>query len=182
MEMKPLSAYPSNVRVLRVDHRREQGVVLAVALMFLLILTILGITAMSNANIEILLGSNYQAQMKTLADSENALSVAEDAVPSTPPKKNKPESALYIQSQPIGNPAYWSNTNTRVIEDDSTQTRYSIVYQGAGVIRKSGASAASTQSYSDTSGNQLIELYEVTVRGAGVRNSQRVIQSIYGTP
>lgn len=165
-----------------VGRAKQEGAILAISLLFLLILTILGVTAMGTSNIELLLGSNYEAQLKTFLRSENSLTAAEKEVPQIPPKKNNPANGVYLSPQPVHQHAFWDDSNTRNLALGGSETRYIYRYIGTRTIRESGASASTTQSYTNTSGNQLVELYRVTARSAGHRNSVRTIQSIYGTP
>jgi hypothetical protein len=57
--------------------RRQRGMALVVALVFLLVLTILGVTAVNSSIMQGLMSASYQQQAVTLADAENRLLEAE---------------------------------------------------------------------------------------------------------
>jgi type IV pilus assembly protein PilX len=57
--------------------RRQRGMALVVSLVFLLVLTILGVTAVNSSIMQGLMSSSYQQQAVTLADAENRLLEAE---------------------------------------------------------------------------------------------------------
>lgn len=57
----------------RPDSRREQGAALIVALILLLVMTILGVTAMNSSILQGFMSTSYRQQTTTLATAENIL-------------------------------------------------------------------------------------------------------------
>jgi type IV pilus assembly protein PilX len=57
--------------------RRQRGIALVVALVFLLVLTILGVTAVNSSIMQGLMSTSYQQQTVTLSGAENLLLEAE---------------------------------------------------------------------------------------------------------
>lgn len=57
--------------------RRHSGAALIVALLLLLVMTILGVTAMSSSTMQSFMSASYQHQTTTLAGAENVLLAAE---------------------------------------------------------------------------------------------------------
>lgn len=60
-----------------IRHPGQRGVALVVALVFLLVLTILGVAGVNSSIMQGLMSSSYQQQAVTLADAENLLLAAE---------------------------------------------------------------------------------------------------------
>lgn len=64
-------------RLVNTRSNHQRGIALVVALVFLLVLTILGVTAVNSSMMQGLMSSSYQQQAVTLADAENRLLEAE---------------------------------------------------------------------------------------------------------
>lgn len=63
-----------------VSRSEQKGAVLVVSLMILVILTLVGVTAMATSSLEAVMAGNTQLQTRALANAENTLLTAEAAV------------------------------------------------------------------------------------------------------
>lgn len=59
---------------------RQHGAALVVSLLILAVMTIIGVTAMSQSSLETLMAGNLQLQTRSMFEAENQLSTAEQAV------------------------------------------------------------------------------------------------------
>lgn len=165
----------------------QRGSALAIGLIFLVILTLLGLTASSGAIHQELMTRNVRDSQLALQAAEAALRGAETWLR----EQTAPEPANYAEIYDIGycntgnsdcanqNESWWlSDANTiefgvlsgvDAVRDVKTQPRYVIELYGRG---NSGGISSSQQ--------QEILFYRITARGTGMNdNTVRMVRSIY---
>jgi len=168
--------------------RRQQGAVLIISLMFLLIMTLIGVTAMQSTTMEEKMAGNVRDHNLAFQAAEAALRDAEtyiETVVSTAAfdDTNGRFSATSTSLPDASASATWASDNTSraysgTIGGVNTQPRYFIqhiadISGGASTLNVGGYGAAT--SGGDTS------LFRITARGTGGSdNSQVVLRSHYG--
>lgn len=65
---------------MKVIAHRQDGAALIVALIILAVMTLLGVTAMSQSGLELLMAGNMQTQTHSMSEAENALAASEHAL------------------------------------------------------------------------------------------------------
>jgi type IV pilus assembly protein PilX len=156
---------------------RQQGLAMVMSLVILLILTLLGITAMNTSNLQLLMTGNSQYQMTALNTAEDIIRTAEDTVTTLVATKVPPASGYYDISG--GNPEVdlteftWPDAGV-IIQGTS---KYIIEYAGDTVL--DSASIAWRQKKS-ISGN-TVSVFRLTSRSPSSRGAMRFVQSIFVT-
>ncbi len=166
----------------------QRGAVLVVSLMILLLMTLLGVTAMRTANFELVMATNTQARSSAMAVAENALVDGEvDIVTnygSTPlfDWSSVGTDGLYTVGDAVEGVA-GGNTLDDISWDSATGAyqaapsggKYTLEYLGpyttAGASLTLGGGGASDKRY----------LYRVSGRGEFGKGGTRFVQSIYAT-
>jgi len=164
---------------------RERGAVLIVSILMLIILSLLGLTAVRTTTLEEKMAGNLRDSDLAFQAAESALREAEvfvDSVVST----NAFNDAGGLYSSATADPDYfatatWSAANSvsysTSIAGVATQPRYIIKYLG---VTSSGGGALNIGGY----GNQQagsVHSFRITVRGTGGRDTtQVVLQDYYG--
>ncbi len=164
----------------------ERGAVLIVALIMLLLMTLLGVTAMNTSNLEVVMATNTQASTRSLANGENSMVDGEARIITefngTPlfDWSTNATDGLFITGDPIG-----GVPNGSVISDIAWDTggyetagnsKYTLEYLGP--FTTAGASLTLGAA---TGGTDRRYLYRVTGRGASGRGGIRFVQSIFAT-
>jgi type IV pilus assembly protein PilX len=175
---------PKDIRI----PSRSRGAALIVALLLLLVMTILGVTAMSSSTMQGFMSSSYQQQTSALAGVENVLLEGEfevetlvaDGVGSPPPSyylnlldENTDEFEATSGAEEdwlIGSPV------SQTIGEFDIPGRYMIEYLGE--FEVPGESIAEGGALEDS----RIHVFRVSARGAEAqRGGLRIVQSLYVT-
>lgn len=170
---------------------RQQGVALIMALAFLVILTIIGVTALSTTSLQEKMAGNVQDKNTAFQAAESALREAESVVEAWP---SKPDFTLNVNGlytpQPAGTDPWWVNmdwTDTaKVLPYSSTIAEVS--QMPAYIIEDLGSLAGSTAGTGSlvtgfappaaTSGGA--SMYRITAHGVGRTDSAVAeVQSVY---
>jgi len=169
---------------------RQQGVVLFLSLVLLLVLTIISISAVQTTSLEERMARNARDSMLAFQAAESALRDAErsiETVVSTVPFTDGGANGLWTIA-PFGQPDRWIDADIwgdarsvqapTQIDGVADQPRF-IVEHVASVLRDENAYQV-TDPYSGTTVDQ-IEIFRVTARGVGgSENAQVLLQTTYG--
>ncbi len=156
---------------------RQQGMALIMALVILLILTILGITAMNTSTLQLLMTGNSQYQTVALNTAEDVIREAEKKVDQIVATKTLPASGYYDLS--AGTPEVdlknfqWAN-NQVIVQNNA---KYIIEYAGDTVL--DSASLAWRQNAGIQ--GDTVSVFRLTARAPAARGAMRFVQSIYVT-
>ena len=187
--------------------RAQRGAVLAISLIFLVILTIIGIVGMNTSILGTMMSSSLQFQTTALGDAEVALKRAEDQV-ETITSDGVPLDLNGIQTDPyydatgtsaqLIDPAEWTwvgefpfvdNTNgaTWAIPDANRPppgTRYVIQYGGKEPIPGNTGGLGGSVAYGGGGGGTagaFVNVFLVSAQGEGFRGAKRIVQTVYVT-
>lgn len=173
--------------------RKQEGAALFMALIFLLVLTVLGVFGMNMSRLENLMAGNSQFQVRALSDAELLLDIATDEIESSlgPPYVNFDTTGdhLYLLTEDATdpNPAVpesndWSTFNCLSTVppngDASNDYCYVIEYTGELEGTDDGDCSAATGTGSKPS-DCFRQIYRVTTRAETSRGAQRTVQSVY---
>ena len=168
---------------------RQQGATLVIALLILVLIMMIGITAVSTSNTQFKLAGNLQFEDSALNNAEVAITTAENWL--TPAANNDPGFAAYNVATPhllptgylaaLVAPANsplsmtWGNTNSLAVGGSNAQ-RYFIELMsrnsrllGSSAVVGGRASAACNQ----------VNTYLITARGVSARGATKFVQSYY---
>jgi len=170
------------------SHRSsERGSTLVISLIILIVLMLLGVTAMTTSNTQYKLAGNLQFENNAMNTAETALSAGEAWIAgSTGGNRNIDDDGFtaYDATSPQLYPAgaapdsltlTWDDSNSIKVDDNDSQ-RYFIELMSTD-SRLSGSSQA-VGGRQSTACNQ-VNTYRITVRGASARGATRFIQSYY---
>lgn len=154
----------------------QRGAALIVALILLLVLTILGITAINSSVLQSYMASSYQQQTRTLASAENTLLQAEleiEDIAASGVNTNKDRSTYYANRVTGTGPTF-------VVTDLSTwpANGFFIEYLGRRIIP--GESVVVGGGLEDS----LVHVFRASAlerRDPGERGGLRIVQSLYVT-
>jgi type IV pilus assembly protein PilX len=174
---------------------RQDGMVLVMALVFLVLLTILGVTALSTTSLEEKMAGNLKDKTLAFQAAEAAVSVAEDWINRQTTKPNFPDQSngLYVPS--TTDTANWdsitwsSNSNLVVYPNTPTETRTGTlgkvnnqpkyIIEDLGEVPEAGGSKVVPTNYKNK-GNTMLR---VTTRGTGGTDAAQVmLQTTYSKP
>ena len=177
---------------------RQRGAALFMALIFLLILTILGVFGLNISRLENLMAGNNQFQTTALSNAELILSVGEQKLRSI--LGNVPftewndvgdhyydrtsESTQVIDTSalnwtfPFG---YDDNPANHSTDPSAHDSRFVIEYTGAEIVPGNDASVENTSS---CVAGSCVWVFLVTTQNEASRGAKRTVQSVYvtGTP
>lgn len=167
---------------------KARGAALIVALLLLLVLTILGVSAMSSSTMQGLMASSYEQQTSTLARVENVLLEGEREVedlvaigiPSPVPSyfRNLQEIPIAPQQFAVGTMDWTVGAvaAAQMIGDFAIPGRFVIEYMGE--FEVPGESIAVGGAFEDS----RIHIFRVSARGEETqRGGLRIVQSLYVT-
>ncbi len=180
--------------VLQPRHR-QQGVALIMAMVFLMILTIIGVTVMSTTSLQEKMAGNVQDKHSAFQAAESALRAGEALVdtwtPATLPDFSVNTDGFYLP-QPGGTAPWWDTIDwlagpgnsahamATAVAGVASQPTYIIEDLGA-LPGTSGGTSSLVSGFappSATAGGA--NMYRVTARGLGRTNSAiSVVQSVY---
>lgn len=171
---------------------RQSGVALIMALVFLLLLTILGIAALNTTSLEEKMANNVKDRNLAFQSAESALAVAENWIftqigkpvfpnnsiglytPSTTTDENWKDST-WSSNNMVTYPSTPGQTVSGSLDKIQTQPKY--IIEDMGETQESGGSVVQTSSYKSKGTTVL----RITARGTGGTDAAVVmVQSTYG--
>lgn len=170
------------------NRTNQQGVVLFISLILLLVLTILGVSTVQTTSLEVRMSRNHHDSTLAFQAAESALRDAEDAIEAVL------TTAVFDDAGPLYAVAemdeverwrvvnVWTGGNSAVaatnVDGVAEQPRY-IIEHAASVIREENAYQLDDP-YA-AAGVDRIEMFRITARGiGGTPNARVVLQSGYG--
>ena len=151
---------------------RQQGISLVVSLIMLLIMTVIGISAMNTSLSKIRLTSGIQQQSNTSNDTEGSLSLGEQNAEEAASDQSIVDGSGFFRNQltvdDLNNTATWDNAFTGA----NGAGNFIIEYMGPRV--KQGGSLVNL----DTSG-EIIYVYRITARVNNDERAERMFQSFF---
>jgi len=168
--------------------KNEEGIALVTVLVFLVIMTIIGMAAMQSSSLQEKMSANVRDQNVSFQTAEAAAREGEAWVLALPgrPLVQAGNCALPCQvvwqlgdgannGSDFLNPAFWGGANVW------TGTAVPGARTSPKLIVEAGGVSKIGESYKWTSDPQGVDIFRVTARGTGETNdSQSVIQTIYG--
>ncbi|OZG71476.1 hypothetical protein BTA51_21310 [Hahella sp. CCB-MM4] len=170
--------------------KKQTGAALFLSLIFLLILTILGISSMSDSVMQTKMAGAVQDSNIALQGAESALkdaeSFIEDNVASLSLFTDAGNNGLYSDASTAMPDNYtdseWTDTKSKkasAITGLSTEPRYYIQY--VGIVSDEDNTSINVNTYSHESGSGEIYGFKITARSTGGSGqTQRIIESYYG--
>jgi Tfp pilus assembly protein PilX len=170
-------------------HSRQKGATLIIALLVLVLIMMLGVTAMTSSNTQFKLAGNLQFEDSAMNNTEAAITTAERWLSTGSNYSNAGfttySSATSPHLHPIGHLAgltapannpltmTWNDTNS--VEASSTQ-RYMVELLSTN--NRLLTSSQATGSRTSTGCNQ-VNTYLITARGVSARGATKFVQSYY---
>jgi len=167
---------------------KQQGAALFMALIFLLILTILGVFGMNTSRLENLMAGNHQFQTASLNDAELVIAAArEDLLTTSPiPDPTDTSDCLHpslddtvnnVPQLPKTWPADAETCTYTPASGDAADYRYAIEYLGDGAYPpdKTCSSGMGTGAAAPCP----IKVYRITATNDGQRGAKRTVQTYY---
>ena len=162
---------------------KQRGVSLIIALVMLLVLTLIGVSSMNTAIVELKMAGSAQQQGIALNRADELLRVGEDDVLAivTDPAAfdfTAPDDGYYLQADNIN--VYnidWAGQGLTSIEGDTSDDVYVVEYMGAQPIPGESQKVG-------TDGRIIggaVHTNRITSRSAASKNALRLVQSIYVT-
>lgn len=184
---------PFSIRTIYHQHR-QQGVALVLALVFLLLLTLIGITALNTTALEEKMAGNVRDRNLAFQSAESALSVAENWIYTQIGKPVFPNNSagLYLTASATSATENWDSVNwsgssvvtypntptasgSGTLGKINTQPKY--IIEDMGEVPESGGSLVLSSSYK----GKGTTVMRVTARGTGGTDAAVVmLQSTYG--
>ena len=155
--------------------RRQCGTALVMALLFLLVLTILGVLGMGNARLGNMMAGNHQFQAVALSNAEQVISAAEQVLISS---LGGAKPACYYPTTETIDPSQtdWSAfTNcTHTLPNGDPDALYVIEYAGEGIddecSKAAGKGRAASCKHYD---------FVISTQAASDRGARRIVQVVY---
>jgi len=171
--------------------KAQHGAVLAVALVFLLVLTILGVVGMNTSILGTLMSSSQQFQTSALSDAEAVLREGEDDVVTittdgVPLDFNAVDDhyfdATATSTEEI-DPSSWTWGFTSQTAADGV-SRYVIQYGGLEPIPGNTGGFGGSAAYGGAGGSvagSFVYVFLVTTQADASRGARRIVQTVYVT-
>lgn len=171
--------------------RNQRGVVLFISLVLLLVLTIIGVSAVQTTSLEERMARNTNDSVLAFEAAEVALRTAESflrtnvnstALFPTAGNNGLWKSSDYLQTERWQQPGIWSGTNSVVLPANSIagvadQPRY--IIEWVATVQRAENPYQMSQSYNTL--YDRVEIFRITARGVGGTNNARVLlQSTFG--
>jgi type IV pilus assembly protein PilX len=160
---------PDNDTKVPNHQNRQRGTVLIVALLLLLVMTILGLTAMNSSVLQGLMATSYQTQTATLAQTENLLSELEEFILQGAAGTDYNVDFCPGVTRPAVGDRAWTGIPVRALNGG----RYTVEYLGQRLLP--GESAAVGE---EDEPPKFEYFLRPTVRLQGDRDSLRIVQSV----
>lgn len=168
--------------------KKQKGVALFVSLVFLLILSVLGVSSMNDTIMQGKMASAIQDGNVALQGAETALRVAEDAIEDFASTSGFTAiGPLYTQGSapdPFAATTWTGNASREagVVAGQADQPRYFIELAGTVVdLGSDGGVSEVGNGYGASGGSGDIKTFRIVARGTGGTGiSQRIVESFYG--
>lgn len=162
----------------QLTNSRQQGLALIMSLVILLVLTLLGITAMNTANLQLLMTGNSQYQTTALNTAESIIRTAEDVVNGVVAGGTPPTTGYYdirpSQDTAVDLASFnWADSSVVM----SGTSKYIIEYAGNQVLD----SASKKWRQNEGISGDTVSVFRITARSPATRGAVRYVQSIYVT-
>lgn len=169
---------------------KQNGAVLAICLILLLVMTVIGVSAMNSARLEISMASLMQKEELALRRAERTLMQAEEAIELEVAKPGRfefstPGDAYYFTGDALrlnARKVDWSDISFKKGEGHTADgidndDIYVIEYLGWTAIAGGGQGIANDTAVA----GDRVHAYRITARSASGAKSVRIIESIYTT-
>ena len=177
-----MKTYNINIYSKQSQVAKQQGAALIMSLVILVILTLLGITSMNTANLQILMTGNAQYQTVALSSAEQAIREAEGIVEqivtgtlATPSKSDG------YHNLTTGDP----EVNLTSFTWPDNETGDATVVNSKYIIEYSGSKSLPPTTYKYINGKPIagnnVYVFRITARTIATRGAVRIVQSIYVT-
>ncbi len=169
----------------RVFDHNQQGAALAIALIFLLVIALLGALSLNTSFLESLMAGNSQFQNRALYDAEYLLRVAENDLSRVVANASPLQSHYHligekgVEPSSIQWPGWSDGTASKVVTQDGVNGAYTIEYLGP-VYENSGENIAREEQPA-TNNTASYYLFRITAPAIAGKGSKRIVQSIYRT-
>lgn len=174
--------------------RLQNGAVLAVSLLILVVLTIIGVSSMTTTSLEEKMSGNFRDRQIAFNAAEAALSHAENFINASINSASVFDgtNGLYASytgpsSGNVFDSSWWTGTayralpitGTNSVSEVNTQPRYTIEHRGE--IGELEGTSVNLGGYGESTGGGEITGFRITVRATGLTdNSVVYLQSYYG--
>ncbi len=153
---------------------RQNGAALFMALIFLLILTILGVFGMNSSRLENMMAGNNQFQTAALNNAEVVVNAAELDLQSMIGGAKK--ACYYPQATLVDpSPLNWPSSITTCTPTDVPDARYIVEYVGQGIDDDCGKSLGK----GETKAGCIHYDFLVTAQADTSRGARRTVQTVY---
>lgn len=166
-------------------YQNQQGAALAIALIFLLVIALLGTLSLKTSFLESLMANNSQFQNRALHDAEYLLRIAEKDL-SSAVKNASPLQSHYhqvgesgIDPSSIQWPGWSDGTASKVVTANGVNGAYTIEYLGP-VYESSGENIALDEQPA-MNNKASYYLFRISALATAGKGSKRIVQSIYRT-
>ncbi|WP_371375190.1 PilX N-terminal domain-containing pilus assembly protein [Thalassotalea aquiviva] len=165
------------------DYRRnQQGAVLAISLIVLVLITLIGISSFRTSVTQTLMSTNSQLAIITFNDAETAIIQAEEAIDT---KVNEPglfdlntENDGYYDLNDVVDVYNIDWDDDTKVETTAEGDKYIVHYRGKQEIP--GENEVQTNDHLVTTGSHVYS-FVITARSTSLKGTQRVVQSVYIT-
>lgn len=150
--------------------RKQQGAVLVFAMTILMVLTMLGVTAVNTTGLELKMVINSQLLQQSLASAEDTLLYSENIIQDTtnttannqsPP--NMYQSTALPTAENLAAADWWLDDDN-TLKDPANGNRY--IFSRLGTIVPGGSGG-------------FVDFYRITARSAGAQGAFRMVETIY---
>jgi Tfp pilus assembly protein PilX len=166
-------------------HHDQHGAALAIALIFLLIIALLGALSLNTSFLESLMASNSQFHNRALHDAEYLLRIAEKDVSSVVANGSPLQSHYHLPGESGIDPSIiqWPGWNddsvSRAISRDGINGAYTIEYLGP--VYESEGDNIAIEEQAETNNRISYYLFRISALAIAGKGSQRILQSLYRT-
>lgn len=162
----------------------QRGSTLVISMMILILIMMMGITAMVTSDTQYKLSGNLQFEDQALNNAEAAIAVAEEFLSSNSTNYALPGFETYTTDTPQLYPSSntldplsvsWSTDNAARVGNDASRMYYIQLISKAVALNSSGAGVGGRRSAPP----DLVNTYLITARGTSARGSVKYVQSYY---
>ena len=167
---------------------KQQGAVLFVGLMMLLIMSLIAITSMQGSTLEMRMAGNTKDSLVALQTAEAALRAAENLLASGTLSlanfdTNGTDGLYDNANDDLWSTLSWNNTDSR--EHTAFNKPVNVGVRPRFIIQRIAATQVAPdlvlQNYGEGQAGQTVQLFRITARGTGSSdNTEVVLQSIFG--
>lgn len=171
--------HPLNARHYAVRNK-QSGSTLIVSLIILILLMLLGVTAMSTSDTQYKLTGNLQFSNMAMNNAETAANAAEQWLESnagSTPSAN----AVATLPNPLTGMVWTNSDSVAVVPGDPDSQRYVIGYVSTYASPTAGV-GLDCFNPSNEHNFDCVHTYQITARGQGGRGATKIIQTYYAVP